>query len=285
MSARPESMAAAEAGTPSLARAGGRSRLSYSWASVSVLWKRDLQRFFRQRSRVAGALLQPLIFWFVVGSGLAGIFSLPGAAQVGYLEFFYPGILVQVVLFTSIFTTMSVIEDRAEGFLQAVMVAPAGRGALVLGKALGGTTIALVQTVLFLLIAPLAGFEFGEIAWGVLALVFIATGLGLTAVGFILAWALDSTQGYHAIMSVLLLPAWVLSTAMFPVPAETTWLAWLMRINPLTYAVDAARRALYGLDATAPGSLAGFPLWGELAVVGALAALSLWGAAAVCNRR
>ena len=110
-------------------------------------------------SRVVGALVQPLIFWLVIGAGMAAQFRMPGADGVGYVQYFYPGIVMLVVLFTSIFTTMSVIEDRHKGFLQAVLVAPASRAALVLGKTLGGVAIALVQAAILLALAPLAGFD------------------------------------------------------------------------------------------------------------------------------
>lgn len=258
--------------------------LRFNWATLKVLWGRDLKRFFRQRSRIAGALIQPLIFWFVIGSGLSGTFRMPGAEGLGYLEYFFAGILVMVVLFSSIFNTMSVIEDRTEGFLQAVLVAPGSRAALVLGKALGGTTVALVQCALFLALSHWAGFEYGTISWAYLLTVLFATSLGLTGIGFAIAWWLQSVQGYHAIMSVLLLPAWILSGAMFPVPQNSSWLSAMMRYNPMTYCVDGIRHALYGLGNPVPGStLTATPLLEMLlALVFATGALSL--ATWVCKR-
>src|SRR5207302_1582487 len=138
----------------------------------------------RQLSRVVGALVQPLIFWLVIGSGLSGSFRMQGADGVGYVQYFYPGIVMLVVLFTSIFTTMSVIEDRHKGFLQAVLVAPASRAALVLGKTLGGVAIALMQAAIFLALAPLAGFDVRAIHWGELALLLVLIGVGLSSMGF-----------------------------------------------------------------------------------------------------
>src|SRR5262249_27849419 len=172
-------------------------------ATVGVLVSRDLRRFFRQMSRVVGALVQPLIFWLVIGSGLSSSFRMPGAERVDYTQYFYPGIVLLVVLFTSIFTTMSVIEDRHKGFLQAVVVAPASRAALVLGKTLGGVAIALAQAALFLALAPLAGFDARTIEWPLLALLLLAIAVALSSLGFAIAWWLDSTQGYHVVMSVL----------------------------------------------------------------------------------
>lgn len=253
-------------------------------SAVAVLWRRDIVRFFRQRSRVVGAMVQPLIFWVVIGSGFAGTFRLPGAEHLGYMEYFYPGIILMVVLFTSIFTTMSVIEDRHAGFLQAVLVAPASRGALVLGKTLGGTTIALIQVAMFLALAPLAGFAFGSIHWPLLVAMLTLTSAGLTATGFAIAWWLDSIQGYHAIMSVLLLPLWILSGSMFPARSEG-WMATLMRVNPMSYAAEGVRRALYGGTLPTGVGLAESSAWIELGVVTALAVVALSTASLLCRRQ
>jgi daunorubicin resistance ABC transporter membrane protein len=251
-------------------------------ATCAALVSRDLRRFFRQPSRVVGALVQPLIFWLVIGSGLAGSFRMPGAENVGYVQYFFPGIVMLVVLFTSIFTTMSVIEDRHKGFLQAVLVAPASRGALVLGKTLGGVAIALVQAALFLALLPLAGFHARAVSWLELALLLAAIGVALSALGFAIAWWLDSTQGYHVVMTVLLIPLWILSGAMFPMASGPRFILWLARANPLAYAVAGVRRALYG--GAPPGGVPSTAL-GELAVTIGFALVAVVVAVAVCNRR
>lgn len=222
------------------------SGLALQLATISVLWRRDIVRFFRQKSRVVGALAQPLIFWLIIGGGLSGSFVVPQASQVDYLQYFFPGVIMMVVLFTSIFSTMSVIEDRHAGFLQAVLVAPSSRTALVLGKTMGGVTVAVVQALLFLAMAPWAGFPLLHIHWPLVLVLIVVTSLALTSLGFAIAWFLDSTQGYHAVMSVLLIPAWILSGAMFPVERTSSILTALMHKNPLTYAVEGLRRALYG---------------------------------------
>jgi ABC-2 type transport system permease protein len=246
-----------------------------NWATISVLTSRDLRRFFRQRSRVVGALVQPMIFWLVIGSGLAGSFKMPGAEGVGYVQYFYPGIVMLVVLFTSIFTTMSVIEDRHKGFLQAVLVAPASRTSLVLGKTLGGVTIALVQAALFLALMPFAGFDVRTVDWPLVAGMLLLTSIGLSSMGFAIAWWLDSTQGYHVVMSVLLIPLWILSGAMFPVEGAAGWLRWVMKFNPMAYCVSGIRSGLYGRG----HSLV------DLAVVGSFAVIMTLLAAWVCSRR
>ena len=260
------------------------SQLRLNLATISVLVSRDLKRFFRQKSRVVGALVQPLIFWLVIGSGLAGSFRMQGAEQVGYVQYFYPGIVMLVVLFTSIFTTMSVIEDRHKGFLQAVLVAPASRTALVLGKTLGGVAIALVQAALFLALSPLAGFDPRTIDWPLIAAMLLLTSIGLSSLGFAIAWWLDSTQGYHVVMSVLLIPLWILSGAMFPLRGASSWIGWMMRCNPMAYCVAGIRRALYGGHVAVAG-VAGSSVKLELALVATFAVLAVLAATFVCTRR
>lgn len=219
-------------------------------ALIGVLWKRDMMHLLRERSRWLGVIVQPLLFWGLIGSGLADAFTLRGAAGVDYLEYMFPGVLAMVVLFTAVFATMSVIEDRQQGFLQQVMVVPGSRTAMVLGKTAGVTTMALVQTGLCLLAAPLAGLSLGAVAWPSLLLALVLGCVALTALNFALAWLVDSTAAYHGILSIVLLPLWIASGAMFPAASGLAWLEPLMRANPMTYQVDALRHALYG--GTAP---------------------------------
>lgn len=215
--------------------------------SVS-LWRREVVRFFRQPSRIASAIATPVLLWLLVGTGLSHSFHLPGSASAesaSYLRFFYPGTVLLVVLFAAIFATISVIEDRHEGFLQGVLVAPVGRSSLVIGKLLGGSTIAWVQGAVLLALAPFAGIHLTWLgtleAAGVLALVSLA----MTALGFGFAWKVDSTQGYHGVMNLVMFPLWLLSGALFPAAGAPRWLAWVMRLNPLTYGLAALRHALF----------------------------------------
>jgi ABC-2 type transport system permease protein len=214
------------------------------WLAVWALARREWVRFVRQPNRVIGAVGQPLIFWVLFGAGLGPSFQLPDAAAgLTYREYFFPGTLVLILLFTAIFATISIIEDRREGFLQAVLVAPLPRWSMVLGKILGGTLIALVGAALFLLLGFTLNIPLGVVSTlGTLVHLFFV-GLGLTSLGFAIAWRMDSTQGFHAIMSVFLLPMWLLSGAFFP-PGDN-WIGWIVRANPLTYAVAGLRRLLY----------------------------------------
>jgi ABC-2 type transport system permease protein len=250
-------------------------------ATVGVLWRRDLLRFFRQPSRLAGALGQPILFWLIIGSGMAGTFRMPGGS-VGYREFFYPGVVLMVVLFAAIFTTVSVIEDRHQGFLQAVLAGPGSRAALVAGKALGSASVALSQAALFLLLAPAAGVPLASIHWPLLVASLGLAAIGLASLGFAVAWVVDNVQGYHAIQMTLLVPLWVMSGAMFPPSADQPGFTAVMRANPIAYAVSAARRALGG--PLAPGALPGSSAR-DLAVVAAFATIALVLAILAARRR
>ena len=220
-------------------------------------------RLVRERSRWLGVVLQPLLFWVVIGSGIAPTFSPTAAPDVGYLEFFYPGILVMIILFTSIFATISVIEDRQSGFLQGVLVAPGRRISMVFGKLCGVVSMTLIQSALFLCLLPLTDISLGEIHWVGLLLGIVLSSASLTAVGICMAWTLPSAQAYHGVMSVLLLPRWIISGAMFPPAAG--WVETAMLFNPMTYMVDAIRGAM-----TANQTLGIAPnMWIALAAVAA----------------
>ncbi len=226
-------------------------------ASFALGW-REVVRFLRQRSRLVGAVAQPVIFWILFGAGLHSSFQAPAWSRelsqpMTYQEYFFPGIAVLIVLFTAIFSTITIIEDRRDGFLQGVLAAPVSRLAIVAGKLLGGVFLALVQAALFMVIGPLLSLigivpqidlQISILPW-VLALGFLAlVAVELTAIGFVMAWPMNSTQGYHALMSVFLMPMWLLSGAFFP-GGERGWLSWLIWANPLTYGVAGFRRLLY----------------------------------------
>ncbi len=211
-----------------------------------TLWWREIVRFYRQRARVVGVIASPLLFWIVIGSGFGTSFrSGQSSNQQHYLNYFYPGVLVMIVLFTAIFTMMSVIEDRNEGFLLSVMVAPVPRAAIVLGKVLGGTTLATAQGLIFLVFAPLVGVHMTLASFGLIVLTVFLVSFALTGLGFAIAWPLDSTQAFHAIINLFLIPLWLLSGALFPLSGASVWMRGLMYANPLTYGVEALRTLMY----------------------------------------
>ena len=245
-----------------------------------TLWWREIVRFYRQKSRVVGVLASPLVFWVVIGSGFGTSFrSGRGQGQQNYLDYFYPGALIMIVLFTSIFTMMSVIEDRKEGFLLSVLVAPVPRSAIVLGKVLGGTTLSAIQGMIFLLFAPFAGVNLNLAQVLLVAVVVLLISFALTALGFAIAWPMDSTQAFHGIINLFLIPLWLLSGAMFPIARASGWIRILMYVNPLTYGVEALRILLY------PGTDATFPLASAMATL-LLFSLVMFGLAfLMANRR
>jgi ABC-2 type transport system permease protein len=245
-----------------------------------TLWWREIVRFYRQRARVVGVIASPVLFWFVIGSGFGSSFH-SGSSLNGqhYLDYFYPGALIMIVLFTSIFTMMSVIEDRKEGFLLSVLVAPVSRSAIVLGKVLGGTTLAAAQGLIFLIFAPFVGVHIGIANLLLVALTVTLVSFSLTALGFAIAWPMDSTQAFHAIINLFLIPLWLLSGALFPLSGASVWLRVLMRINPLTYGVEALRDLLY------PGSHGEFSLMASLATLVLFSGFMFGLAFLIANRR
>ena len=251
--------------------------------AAGTLWRREVVRFLREPSRVVSAAVTPLLFWGLLGAGFSGAFRMPGEAAGGtrFFDYFYPGILVLVLLFAAIFSTISLIEDRREGFLQGVLAAPVPRFAIVAGKVGGGATLAWMQAAPLLLLAPLAGVPWNTLATlraaGVLALAAVE----LAAVGFAFAWRTSSVQGFHAVMNLLLMPLWLLSGAFFPPSAAPGWLAAVMRVNPLTYAVAAVRGAL---DAGGGNAAAGMPAFGLSAAITAAIAVAAFLAALAVSR-
>jgi ABC-2 type transport system permease protein len=210
--------------------------------TVYSLWHREIVRFLRDRSRVFSSVGQPILFWLLFAGALRSS-EMPGGLDYG--EYFFAGTLAMIVMFTAIFSTITVIEDRKEGFLQGVLVAPVPRSAIALGKISGTATLAVLHALVFLALAPLAGVPLGLDAFVLGLGVLVLMALALAGVGFSLAWVMDSSAGFHGVMMVFLMPMLLLSGAFFPAQG-------LMAVNPLTYAVSLLRHALHaGTDATA----------------------------------
>ena len=247
---------------------------------AASLWWREVVRFYRQRARVVGVIASPLLFWIVIGSGFGTSFR-SGSAAGGqhYLDYFFPGALIMIVLFTAIFTMMSVIEDRKEGFLLSVLVAPVSRSVIVLGKVLGGATLATLQGLIFLVFAPALGIHFTIASFAMTVLVIFLVAFSLTALGFIIAWPMDSTQAFHAIINLFLIPLWLLSGSLFPLAGASTWIRILMLANPLTYGTEALRSLLF------PGSAPGFSLSTNMIVLVAFTLLMFALSFLIANRR
>ena len=213
--------------------------------SISLA-KRELVRFLRQRNRIIGALATPIVFWLLIGLGMGHSFKGGASGTDDYLVYFFPGTVIMVLLFTAIFSTITIIEDRREGFLQSVLVAPVSRMAIVLGKVLGGTVLATGQGLVFVLLGVVTRTIHLSLGGFILSLlIMLLTSFALTALGVCIAWRMNSTAGFHAIMNLFLMPMWFLSGALFPPDQARGGLKWVMAANPLTYALSALRESMF----------------------------------------
>lgn len=273
---------------PQLASADARNfddeiTVADSLGAAWMLARREWIRFFRQRNRVTAAILQPLVFWLLFGIGLKGSFA--GAGDLDFLQYFLPGTIGLIVLFTAIFSTISVIEDRREGFMQSVLVAPVGRLPVLIGKVVGGSAIAWVQAVAFLLLVLLVGTVQWHASLIPLLALLALMAVAMCSLGMIVAWPMESTQGFHAIMMLGLMPMWLLSGSFFPIPVLGSdaslgqWiLGGIMRANPLSYSMVEMRRLLYPAVDFASSGFAPTPLvcWTVTIVATLLCTLIAW---------
>lgn len=257
--------------------------------AARTLLAREVLGFVRQKSRVIGALATPVVFWLLLGSGLNHAMAMPGTAAstsgeapsggIGYRAYFFPGTVVMIVMFTTIFTAYSVIEDRREGFMQGVLVSPAPRLAVVMGKVGGGAVVATVQGLIFLAFWPVVGGWPGAAAMVEAAIVLLLVAVALTSIGFCLAWPMDSSAGFHAILNLTLFPMWFMSGAVFPYSSAPGWQKVIMAVNPLTYGESAFGGLLMGPGASGPLGP------GASAVVMVILTIGLLGAAALLVSR
>ncbi len=212
--------------------------------AVKIVWQRELIRFSRDRLRIVVQLVQPFLFLFVLGTGLSRLAS-AGTHGVDLRTFIYPGVLCMAVLFTAMFSAASIVWDREFGFLREMMVAPVRRGSLVIGKCLGGATVASLQGVIMVAISPLVGVSYSlSLIVEILALQLLLA-FSITAFGVMAAARVTQLQSFMALMQLIILPLFFLSGAIYPVSGLPRWLEILNRLDPLTYAVDAMRRAVF----------------------------------------
>jgi len=229
--------------------------------AVYYLWKRELIRFFRSKSRIVGSLGMPFLFLAILGTSLNGALKVPGM-NGNYLEFITPGILAMVLLFGSVFTGVVVIMDRQFGFLKETLVAPVSRVSIVIGKSLGGATTAVIQGVLMLGIAMLLGVTINpaSLPWTILVMALVS--VSFVSLGVAFGSVLDDMHGFQMIMNFLVMPMFFVSGALFPLSAAPDFVKSLSYLDPLTYAVEALRFCLVGYSdmpiATSIGVLALF---------------------------
>jgi ABC-2 type transport system permease protein len=262
-------------------QAGVRSDLR----AIKVVWQREWIRFLRDRARIVTALVQPVLFLFVLGTGLSRLAS-SGTHGVDLRTFVYPGVLAMAVLFTAMFSAASIVWDREFGFLREMLVAPVSRGAIVIGKCLGGATVAGCQGLIMIAIAGLVHVPYSfTMILEVLALQLLLA-FALTAFGVLMAARMSQMQSFMALMQMVIMPLFFISGALFPVSGLPTWLNVLNRLDPITYAIDPIRRAVFAhLDITQAARQAlapGVTWWGwhlpgllEAAIVAMLGAAML----------
>jgi ABC-2 type transport system permease protein len=212
--------------------------------AIRIVWRRDLIRFVNDRVRIAATLIQPLLFLFVLGSGLQQLSS-AGTHGVNLKTFIYPGILCISVLFTAMFSAASIVWDREFGFLREMMVAPVRRSSIVIGKCFGGATVACTQGVIMILLGPLVGVPYNAVLILGIFVLQLLLAFTVTAFGVMIAVRIKQMQAFFGVMQMIIMPMFFLSGALFPVSGLPGWLAVLNRLDPLTYAVDPMRRLVF----------------------------------------
>lgn len=236
--------------------------LGHELRAIKVVWKRDLIRFRNERARILSSLMQPLLFLFVLGKGLAAV--VPAQEGTDYSTFLFPGVLITGVMFTAVFSAISIVWDREFGFLREMLVAPVRRSSIVIGKCLGSATIATFQGIAILTLAGLAHFPYHPVLLlGGTVFTFLVA-FTVTAFGLVLAVRVQSVQTVMPVMQLLLTPLMFLSGSLFPIGGNIPgWLSVVTKLNPLSYGVDATRSLFFSFlpEGATGGSLVGGITW------------------------
>lgn len=243
---------------------------------IYTIWLRENKRFVRYRSRILTSVVTPLLWLLIFGTGLGSAIRFGGGSG-GYQAFIFPGIIGQTVLFTAVFSGVSVIIDRQYGFLKEILVAPISRPSIVFGKALGISTTALIQGMILLLLSFVVGITMTPMMFIMSTVVILLISLGLAGLGLLIASFTDSMEGFNLILSFIVLPIFLLSGALFPVTNLPTWLQVAVYLDPLTYGVDALRAIILNSSV--------LPLYVDVAVVGVFAIAMVMLSALVFSRR
>lgn len=236
----------------------------FSYKAIYVIVAREFKRFFRQRGRLLVTIARPLLWLFIVGAGLTQLVNIP--ADISYRQFILPGIVGMTILFSSIFSTISVVWDREFGFLREMLVAPISRVTIVIGKLLSGTSLSLFQGVVLIIIAPVLGITLTLHQFIAMFFLMALISLAITAMGLLIASFLTSLEGFNVVMNFIVLPMFFLSGALYPVNHLPRALHYLTMINPLSYGIDAFKHILF--RGVAPPMGAEFPLPLDIVVVG-----------------
>ena len=239
------------------------SSLHSSLRGVYIIWYRDVLRFWRDRPRILAAMAQPTLYLLIFGSGISSAMRGPTVGGAEYIQFLFPGVVGMTVLFTSVFTAMSIVWDREFGFLKEVLVAPVSRTAVAIGKALGGSTQAVLQGSIVLVLAPLAGVNLTPLTiLSVIPLMFLLA-FALTSLSIALAARMRSMEGFQVMMNFFMMPMFFLSGALFPLDGLPTWLAFLTLLDPATYGIDPIRRVIMAGSGHSPDALPMLAVFGQ----------------------
>lgn len=214
--------------------------------TMLIITRRELVRYIRQPARIAAAVGTPALIWLFLASGFADAMQPQHLEHQTYSLFVLPGMMTLVAVFASIFASIAIIEDRAGGWLQTVLVSPAPRWSIALGRVLGGAVVATVQALLLLLALPFIGGSYTAAGIVIVIVAVALTSVAMTGLGLLFAWQCESTGGFHSVMNLLLMPLWLLSGAFFPAAGAATWLKTIIEVNPLTWCTDAIRQPLLG---------------------------------------
>ena len=223
--------------------------------AASIVWRREMIRFRRDRLRAVTSLIQPLLFLLVLGTGLSALASHSLPPGVSFKSFIYPGVLAMSVLFTAIFSAASIVWDREFGFLREMLVAPVSRSAIVTGKILGGATIATIQGIIMLALAGLADVPYNPVLLLTLAGELFLLAFTLTSFGVMMAARITQFQAFMALTQMLVMPLFFLSGALYPLHGLPGWLSVLTRLDPLTYVVYPMRHAVFTHLSLPPSAL------------------------------
>jgi ABC-2 type transport system permease protein len=246
----PDNSAVAEAIRVSVPGSGLRQNLR----AVSIVWRREIIRFKSDRLRVVTSLVQPVLFLFVLGTGLSALASRGLPPGIDFRTFIYPGVLSMSVLFTAIFSAASIVWDREFGFLREMLVAPVSRSAIVIGKCLGGATVSTFQGIIILALAGLAHVPYDPILILTVIGELLLLSFTLTAFGVMMAARITQIQAFMALTQMLVMPLFFLSGALYPLRALPAWLAVLTRVDPITYVVYPMRHAVFSHLSISPAA-------------------------------
>jgi ABC-2 type transport system permease protein len=231
--------------------------------AVMMVWRRDIIRLFRMPTRIIAGIAQPLLFLFVLGAGLENAIGSKGAAGVDYQQYLFPGILAMSVITSALFSAIAIVWDREFGFMREMLVAPVRRSSIVLGKALGGGSVSVVQGLVLVVFAPLVGVSFTVQSFFEMVFFLLLLSFSLTAFGIVVASRMQRMESFQMVMALVMQPMIFLSGAIFPLVALPDWLAVITRLNPATYGVDAIRRVV--LPTAVPLTILDWvvPLWAD----------------------